>query len=187
MKHRFKHTCYNAKELLDKCNKLSTFMTRLVKQSDNDPDSWDPHTYRGDGFEALIEVLIKYSPIDKRINITEYEPWDISVNGPDMGVDGTGRSHNGTPHTVQIKFRSNTQKDLTANEDHVSNFVAKSLSMHQGRDVDMTIFTTAKDLLSSTNEGMYHGKVKTFGYKEISKLVDNNIPFWTVFKQEMEI
>jgi hypothetical protein len=49
-------------------------MTRLVKQSASEPDMWDPVLYRGDGFEAFVETLIKLSPIDKRINIVEYSP-----------------------------------------------------------------------------------------------------------------
>ena len=160
-------------------------MTRLVKQSESDPDMWNPLTYRGDGFEAFVEVLIKYSPIDKRINIVNYSPWDVKVHGDDMGVDGLGVSHNGNPHTVQMKFRSNVERELTANEDHISNFVAKSLSMHQGVAVDMTIFTTGKDLMESVNEGMYHGQVRTLGYRDLTKLVDKNPPFWSAFRAEM--
>lgn len=184
MKHRFKHTCYNAEELLKGCTKLSKFMNNLEKQSNTDPDSWDPLVYRGDGFEAFVETLIKLSPIDKRINIVEYKPWDTKLDGPDMGVDGLGLSHNGNAHTVQVKFRANTQHQLTANEDHISNFVAKTLSMYQGKPVDMTVFTTANDLRDSINENMYHGQVRTLGYKELSKLVDGNLPFWNAFYAE---
>jgi len=186
MKHRFKNTCYSPDDLLNKCTKLSTFMTRLVKQSASEPDMWDPALYRGDGFEAFVETLIKLSPIDKRINIVEYSPWDIKIHGPDMGIDGLGVSHNGHKHSVQIKFRANTQIELTANEDHISNFVAKTLSMYQTEPVNMTLFTTAKSLKDIVNEQMYHGQVRTLGYKELSKLVDDNIPFWTAFRAEFD-
>jgi hypothetical protein len=161
-------------------------MTRLTKQSENDPDMWDPILYRGDGFEAFVETLITLSPIDKRINIVDYTPWDTKKHGPDMGVDGLGISHDGVRHSVQIKFRANTQRELTANEDHISNFVAKTLSMYQGQTVDMTLFTTAKSLKDIVNENMYHGQVRTLGYKELSKLVDNNIPFWKLFRAEFD-
>jgi hypothetical protein len=161
-------------------------MNRLVRQSESDPDMWDPVLYRGDGFEAFVETLINLSPIDKRINITNYCPWDIKLHGPDMGVDGLGLSHNGQKHSVQVKFRSNTQKELTANEDHISNFVAKTLSMYQNETVDMTLFTTAKSLKDIVNEQMYHGQVRTLGYNELAKLVDDNIPFWMAFRNEFD-
>jgi len=185
MKHRFKHTCYDADKLLSGCSKLSTFMTRLVKQSESDPDLWAPLTYRGDGFEAFVECLINASPVDNRINIVDYEPWDTKTRGTDMGIDGIGRSGNtNRPHAIQIKFRANTQSFLTANNDHISNFVAKSESEF-GSARDMTIFTTATDLLQTINEGMYRGRVNTFGYKELRKLVDNNKPFWDYFYKEL--
>jgi hypothetical protein len=58
--------------------------------------------------------------------------------------------------------------------------------MYQGESVDMTLFTTAKSLKDIVNEQMYHGQVRTLGYKELSKLVDDNIPFWTAFRAEFD-
>ena len=185
MKHRFKNTCLDKNVLLTECDTLDMFMSRLIKQSDENKDNWDPMVYRGDGFEALVEVLINHSPIDKRINIQNYEPWNTGDHGDDMGIDGVGISHDGKIHTVQIKFRSNTQYDLTANEDHISNFVAKTLTWHMGQSVDMTIFTTAAGLSPRVSEGMFHDKVRTLGYAEIKKLIDNNGAFWDIFRSEM--
>ena len=104
-----------------------------------------------------------------------------------MGVDGLGKGHDGNPHTVQVKFRSNTSEVLTANKDHISNFVAKSLSMYPGQKVKMTLFTTGDSLHEKINEGMYHKNVTTRGYKEISKLIDKNDSFWNIFCKEMGI
>jgi len=185
MNHRFKHTCYDVNALLDNCNTLKEFMKRIVKQSEAHPEMWDPMTYRGDGFEALVEVLITYSPIDARINIVDYRPWDSSQDGPDMGIDGTGFSHNGTIHTVQVKFRANNQRDLTANEDHISNFVSNSTTKYFGKIFDMTLFTTAKGLNRNISQDMYHDRVRTLEYKHISKMIDKNDSFWSKFKQEM--
>ena len=188
MQHRFKSICPNASALLSNVTKLSTFMRNVEKLS-VDPawtsGSWTPDEYKGDAFEALIEVLITCSPIDKRINILEYKPHNNKLDGRDMGIDGYGVSHNGNLHTVQIKYRSNTQKDLTANEDHISNFVAKTTSSPVYRDADMTIFTTAKGLDSKINEGMYHNRVKIKDYADLSRLLDGNIPFWNSFRKEM--
>lgn len=188
MQHRFKYICPNAPLLLKGVDKLSSFMRHVEKLSTDSAwtlNNWTPDEYKGDALEALVEVLVKYSPIDKRINIVEYRPHDNKVDGPDMGIDGYGISHNGNLHTVQVKYRSNVQKDLTANEDHISNFVAKTTSSPKYRDADMTIFTTAKDLNQKVSESMYHDRVRVLGYKDLSKLVDGNVPFWNAFRAEM--
>lgn len=187
MKHRFKNTCYDASKLLKGCKTLKEFMKRVSKQSEDHPEFWDSKVYQGDAFEALVEVLICSSPIDKRIDIIDYRPWNTKTDGDDMGVDGLGKGHDGNPHTVQVKFRSNTSEVLTANKDHISNFVAKSLSMYPGQKVKMTLFTTGDSLHEKINEGMYHKNVTTRGYKEISKLIDKNDSFWNIFCKEMGI
>ena len=178
--HDFRFICYDTNELLKKVDTLSKFMNRLEKQSSKFPEKWTSAEYKGKAFEFLINILIHYSPIDKRINIINYEP----ILKRDNGVDGVGESHNGKVHTVQVKYRSNSEKVLTANEDHISNFVAHSLA-HYGEDIDMTIFTTAKNLLERTNENMFGGKVKTLGYNKLKKLVDGNLPFWAILKKEL--
>lgn len=188
MKHRFKSICPDAGKLLKDVDKLSAFMRKADKLS-NDPvwisRNWTPDDYKGDALEALVEVLILYSPIDKRINIVDYRPHDNKLDGKDMGIDGYGISHDGKLHTVQVKYRSNVRKDLTANEDHISNFVAKTTSSPKYRDADMTIFTTAKDLNTQVKEDMYHDRVRVIGYKELTKLIDGNLPFWRLFRTEM--
>ena len=190
MKHRFKMICPNADKLLKGVDKLDTFMRNVDKLS-TDPawtsGNWTPDEYKGDALEALVEVLVSLSPIDKRINIVDYCPHNNKVDGQDMGIDGYGLSHSGNLHTIQVKYRSNTQRDLTANEDHISNFVAKTTSSPKFRDADMTIFTTAKGLNKKTNEGMYHDRVNTIDYQILTKLVDANIPFWNAFRAEMGV
>ena len=160
-------------------------MNRLVKQSSLRPFDWDSETYCGDGLEALCEVLINASPIDKRLNIIDYQVWNVKEHGADMGIDGCGVGFDGLTHCVQIKFRTNTQNDLTANHDHISNFVAMSETF-AGADRHMTLITTAKGLRQTTNDEMYGGKVRTLGYEQLSKLVDENTAFWQLFLDEMK-
>lgn len=180
IEHRFKNQCYSVDKLLDGTTKLSQFMSKLEKQAVLYPDNWDRDTYVGDGFECFVEALIKLSPIDKRINICNY----AVQPGIDMGVDGVGYGHDGEVHTVQVKYRSNQTQVLTANKDNISNFVSQSamkygVSLNHGH---MTIFTTADKLHEEVNEHMYMDKVRTLGYKEIRKLVDGNLAFWTQFR-----
>jgi hypothetical protein len=55
MKHRFQYVCYDAKALLEGCNKLSTFMNRINKQSKEDRGmGWSADEYKGFAFEAFV-------------------------------------------------------------------------------------------------------------------------------------
>jgi hypothetical protein len=148
--------------------------------------SWSAEEYKGMGFEAFVEILVTASPIDKRIGIKDYRPHSNKLDGQDMGIDGYGLSHNDNLHTIQIKFRSDVMGDLST-RDMISNFVAKTTSSPTYKDADMTLFTTAKGLGQKIAEDMYHGRVRTLGFNELKKLVDNNQAFWDVFRREMGI
>lgn len=175
VKHHFPSICYDIEELTKGVSKLTTWMGRIEKQSKQNPDYHDPDKYKGDAFEHLIEVLIKCSPIDKRINIVDYSPSEIDAKG----IDGSGKSQDGELHTVQMKYRSNTQSLLTEGNDHIAMFPAFSKDAKY-----MTIFTTAKDLHYALDG--FNGEVRTLGYQKIKKLVDGNIPFWKAYAQSLE-
>ena len=179
--HSFLLTCNDLQGLLKDCNKLSTFSTRLVKQSEQFPDQQDPRKYRGDGFELFVEALIKLSPVDNRIGIYNY-----SNSTPDTpGVDGFGLGSNGKPATVQCKFVSDSSKLLTA-ESNLSNFVNQSVFKF---DVDvkdsqnMLVVTTASGLHHYTDAVMFDKKVRCLGYVELRRMVDNNFAFWEQFRE----
>jgi hypothetical protein len=180
--HRFLITAHDLGGLLDGCNKLSTFCTRLERQSTLFPDRYDPEKYKGDGLELFTEALIKLAPYDNRIGIGNYRV----VEGQDVGVDGVGVGANGKPATVQVKYRGHPQALLTANNDHLSNFTSASM-MHEGVDpndtMNMLIITTAKGLHFFTDAEMYRGKVRCLGQQELRSLVDNNILFWDCFRE----
>lgn len=189
MKHRFRNLCVDAPALLNDVNRLSVFMRRLNQQSaaqEGNGYGWTADEYKGDAFEALVEVLVCASSIDKRLNLKSYEPADRRKHGRDMGVDGYGASHNGNPHCVQIKYRSNTREDLTT-RDGVSNFAAfVGLNpLYQG--ADLTVITTARGLNDTLSEQMYSNRIRTLGYRDLCKLVDDNQAFWDLFRTEMGI
>lgn len=184
--HKFIDRAHNLPELLIDCNKLSTYCNRLEKQSVLYPDRYDPDKYKGDGFELFVEALIKLSPIDNRIGITEYRVTDKDI---DTGIDGYGIGINGKFATVQVKFRSNNTKLLTANNDHLSNFVMSSLFEGVDKDTktNMLIVTTAEGLHYFTDNEMFLNSVRCIGYRQLRELVDNNIPFWNMFRQLLNI
>ena len=182
LKHPFKTFAHDLSALLTGCNKLSTFCSRLEKQSKLHPDRYDPDKYKGDGFELFTEALIKLSPVDNRIGIGEYQV----VTEGDVGVDGFGIGANGHPATVQVKYRANNESLLTANGDHLSNFLTAStfrynVPTEDGKE-NRLIITTAKGVHSFTDEEMLHGKVRYLGHEELRQLVDNNQLFWDNFR-----
>jgi len=181
--HRFLKTAHDLEGLLTECNKLSTFCSRLERQAQLHPNRYDPNKYKGDGFELFVEALIKLSPVDNRIGIGEYNV----VEGTDVGVDGRGIGANNKPATVQVKYRGyGSTKFLTANEDHLSNFVAASM-LHEGVDPadknNMLIITTADGLHFFTDQEMYGGKVRCLNRADISSIVDDNALFWNRFRE----
>ena len=180
--HPFKTQAHDLSALLDNCNKLSTFCSRLEKQSTLFPDRYDSEKYKGDGFELFVEALIKLSPVDNRIGIGSYEV----VTEGDVGVDGYGIGANGNPATVQVKYRGNTDSVLTANKDHLSNFLTAS-TFRYGVDAsedkaNRLIVTTAKGLHRFTESEMLHDKVRYLGHEDLRQLVDNNKLFWKNFR-----
>lgn len=179
--HPFIFRCHNIDNLLKDVNKLSAFCKNLERQSILFQDRYDSEKYKGDGLELFSEVLIKLSPMDNRIGIGNYEP----ITSNDIGVDGKGIGLNGKPATVQVKYRSNHKQMLTANEDHLSNFVMASL-LHFNIDKEdknnMLIVTTAGSLSPFVKEEMYVDKVRCLAYEDLRGLVDNNNLFWNKFR-----
>jgi hypothetical protein len=180
--HPFLHNCHDIDDLLKDTNKLATFCNKLEKQSLLWPNRYDPEKYKGDGLELFVEALIKLSPVDNRIGIGNYEP----IVDNDTGVDGRGVGIDNNPATVQVKYRSNNMQLLTANEDHLSNFVSTSLLRYGvpvGCKDNMLVITTAKDLHYYTKGEMYLDKVRCIGYEMLRILVDNNTLFWDAYRE----
>ena len=187
MQHKFKSTCIDPNTLLDSCYKLSTFMGRLNKMAaaqEGNGYGWTSDEFKGDGFEAFVEVMVNCMQGDKRIGIRDYAPWV----GKDMGIDGVGTSNepSAKPVTVQVKYRSNVKAELTT-ADGISNFVAMSTTSDDYKDAHMVYFTTAKGINRNILEQMYNDKPKVFAHKDIKRLTDNNAYFWDCFRAEMGI
>jgi len=181
MKHTFKSTSHDLEGLFKGVTRFSTFCNRLENQSRIDPIAYDSDKYKGDGFEFFVELFLSLHPNDNRIGLYNYEP--ILVN--DNGVDGIGNNIIGEKSVAQVKYRSNTQSVLTANQDHLANLFSDGMMGH-GVVADMDnknnfrhfIFTTAKDLHFYTEQEMFKSKVKTFGYEDFRRFLDGNIQFW---------
>jgi hypothetical protein len=178
LEHHFKNTCYNIDKLLHGVTNLTTFLNRLDQQSKTAPKMWDPKKYKGDGFECLVEAIIKLNPTNTRINITNYRPAAID----EMGIDGTGETFDGMPHEIQIKLSMNPNKLITEEHEHIAMFPAFAATRHMGKEIQMTLFTTAKDLHHVLEN--FNNKVRVLGRKDIEKLV-NTPTFWKHFYELM--
>ncbi len=182
LKHLFITKCHNLVELFE-VTTLKDFMKILEQQAKLDPLRYDTLKYLGDGFELFIEVFIELLGCDNRIGLIDYEP----NQGQDNGVDGTAFNINLEKSVIQIKYRSNNQTLLSSNKDHLANLFSDGMLnfdvVADKKSFKHFIFTTAKGLHFYTDSEMFKGKVKCFGYNEISSLVDNNLPYWTKAKQ----
>jgi hypothetical protein len=160
---------------------MATFCNRLEQQSILFPTRYDPDIYKGDGLELFAEALLKLSPVDNKLGIGNYQP----VLEGDTGVDGTGIGTDGKPATVQVKYRSNHQQRLTANEAHLTNFTSASFMKYNvdpKSKTNMLIITTAAGLHYYTDTEMFQKQVRCLGYEQIRKRLDNNLLFWEAFR-----
>ena len=118
----------------------------------------------------------------------------------DYGVDGKGIGLNGKLLTVQFKFRGEFDNTLTANKDHLDNFVNASfeLGVDINDDFNMLILTTGKGVFYKDMSIKWKDKVRFISSNEswgcfkkqkyvpqdptnifsFKSLLDGNLPFW---------
>ena len=181
LSHSFQTQAHDLVGLFRDVTKFSTFTRRLEEQSLIDPDRYDSDKYKGDGFEFFIELFLLLHPNDNRVGVYEYQPTQENDNG----VDGIGVNLKREKCVVQVKYRSNSQIDLTANHDHLSNMISDGMLAHQviadnddAKNYRHFVFTTANGLHFYTDQEMFKSKVKCFGYKEFRSMLDHNYIFW---------
>ena len=184
--HGFGLRAHDLTALFNKTNKISTFMGKLEKQSLIDPDRYDSNKYKGDGFEFLVEILLKSHAYDNRLGITNYEP----VQSDDNGVDGVGVNLSGEKCVVQVKYRSNSKTVLTANTDHLSNMISDGMIKHKVVIAEDNtkiprhyVVTTATGLHHYTDNENFKGFVHCIGFEHLRALLDNNLSFWNLCRE----
>jgi len=163
---------------------FSTLITKITKES----KKWEKFSYTekqgeykmvGDLYEIFGEGFLKILGCDNRVGISNYKP----EQDEDCGVDGSGLGMNNRPLTVQIKFRSNNEKELTQGDLNQFAFQSQNRFGVKQEDKDnMVVFTSAKGLHYFTEGKVFLNKIRTIGYEDIRGLVDNNYPFWNAFK-----
>jgi hypothetical protein len=184
--HGFGVRSHDLVGLFNKVNKLSTFMSRLEKQSLIDPLRYDTNKYKGDGFEFLVEIILKSHAYDNRLGITDYTP----VQSDDNGVDGVGINLVGEKSVVQVKYRSNKKQVLSANIDHLSNMISDGMIKHKvviaednSKCPRHYVITTATGLHHYTDNENFKGFVHCIGHDQLRVMLDNNLSFWNLCRE----
>ena len=181
LQHNFQTKAHSLQALFDKVKKMSNFMRNLEGQAIIDPDRYDPIMYVGDGFEFFVELFLALHLCDNRVGVYNYTP----IQENDNGVDGIGYNVLGEKCVVQIKYRANTQTQLTANIDQLSNMFSDGMLEHNvvadnknPKNYKHFVFTTAEGLHFYTDQEMFKSRVRCFGFQDFRNLLDGNIVFW---------
>lgn len=185
IEHHFLTTSHDIRGLFDGVNKISTFCTNLEKQANLRTESYPYEKYVGDGFELLVEMIIKLSQTDNRIGIADYKP--IQSNN-DNGVDGYGINLLNKKCAVQVKYRSDNNKLLTATSDGLDSFMTEAMFESVLPEItdpckNHYIFTTAEGLHYYTENEKYRKSIKVIGYNHLREMFDKNAHFWNSVRE----
>ena len=190
LNHSFVNRCPNIDEFFKVENgtgvicTMNAFCNRVKKLAQKYSLSIDENEFKGAALELFVEYMIKTGAEDNRIGIYDYEP----VLEDDFGVDGVGIGENGNPATVQVKFRRGDWV-LTANEDHLSNFMTSSVfdyHVHIEDDKNMLIVTTGLKVDEFTLESMLKEKVRVLNRDDLRNMYDNKYEWWLRFYESVK-
>ena len=171
---------FDIPELLDivNVNTVGDFIRRVRQNSERqDPDFYDPASYKGDCWEVFAEFFFKFNNGDHTLTYTaDYEP----NMGYDRGIDGRGVSTlDLKPCVHQHKFKADPTAWLT-NDDNISNIVADAC-VNEGLRLNgknVIIFTSCKGVHPKHAMANVH----TINLSQIKRRVDHNAAFWSDFQ-----
>lgn len=168
-------------------NTVNALCYKIKKYAEKYKDQIAPEDFKGWALELFAEYLIKTNEADNRIGIYDYKPVS-ATDEDDVGVDGFGLGENGLPATVQVKFRAGDYV-LTANEDHLSNFLTASWIDYAVRtedDKNMLIVTTGLKIDERTREKMLKNKVRVLNREALREMLDHRPEWWTRFYEAVK-
>lgn len=186
--HPFKDKCPDIDEFFKSDNDVGIINTinalcyKIKLLADKYSSTYDSDKFKGDALELFAEYLVKTNASDNRIGIYEYKPISDSGND-DVGVDGVGIGDNQNPATVQVKYRAGDYV-LTANNDHLSNFLTASwvdYSVPVEDNKNMLIITTALKVDEQSREKMLKNKVRVLNREALREMLDNRPEWWLNF------
>ena len=139
--------------------------------------------FLGDAFEHLVECIAIHFHDDPVVNSKSITP----ARHKEFGVDFVGKAHDGTVHTHQCKFRSDTA-DVLGNKDDIANFPLSSASDYNASH--MTVWTTAKNVQDVFVEKSLKlpttKSFKVMAFKQLRGLIDDNRDFWIRYSNNIK-
>ncbi len=209
--------CLAWNDLLLDCETLGRFCSRIDRFSkkieDTPQEQSNPYyhqsggkaakKFKGDVFEVFGELLIRLSPLDDRLGIHDYHV----VTENDTGVDGYGKAGDGSPATVQIKYRL-WDKILDEINAGLHRFSTTSRNRHnidtESNPAKMILITTGRELswkarvkfmggMRCISRDASYGCLRGAPHKTVDSLfslktiVDNNVLFWDTFRAQTGI
>ena len=160
---------------------LETWIERVESFANlNTSIGYNNNQIRGDAFEHLVECIIDYCGHTPEIDCFKVQTLRENTDG----IDLIGKTRSGQLHALQCKFRSNIESILDAANDQLDVFAGTCFanSIQLG-----TIWTTAKGIHPRT-QARFGKKIRTFGYAEISDLVDGEDGydnFWSYYTKSL--
>lgn len=152
--------------------------------TDVDRCAQEKNKYLGDAFELFTEMFMLTQSVGLT-GVANYRPLNFLEGDRDIGVDGVGIGTNNKPATVQVKFRTNIRAELFAKADGLSGFVAASQNVY-GVDIsdttNMWVVTNCAGINQKSKDVMLFGKVGCLGRPQITKLIDDVLPWWDSFR-----
>lgn len=166
-------------------NTINAFCNKVKKYAEFYATRIDPSRFKGDALEILVEYLSLSQGAENRLGINDYKP---VILDDDVGVDGHGIGANGNPATVQVKFRRGDWV-LTANEDHLSNFIAaswKDFGVKIEDTKNMLIVTTGLKVDEHTLDRMLKNSVRVINREALREMLDNRPEWWIRFYESVK-
>jgi len=163
-----------------KISDIDSLIEETKRTAGKTKDQQESNLIKGNIFEIFVEFLIKKLGSGNNIGIVDYQP---AQTIKDYGVDGVGIGLNGKPSTVQIKFRSNSNDDITYEE--VSKFFMQSVTDYGVQNLPNMWFISTAHRVNQHAEVMYKSHGGRFcGLNNLKNIIGpTNIPFWEEFKQ----
>ena len=186
IKHTFQYNSHDLVALFEGTTKFSGrggWKSKMEAQALLNEAKYPRLNYVGDAFEFFVELMFQIvGPSRKFGGIHDYEPQQENDNG----VDAICKNWDGEQSVIQIKYKSDSERVLTGNQDHLGNMVKEATLKYRiiphNQDKKETtkyfIITTGKSLHYYTDDEFFLNNVKCIGWKELTTLLDGNTGFW---------
>lgn len=186
MIHSFQHNAHDLVSLFEGTTKFSGrggWKSKMETQSTQNENKYPRLNYVGDAFEFFVELMFKVvGPTRELGGIHDYEPQQENDNG----VDAICKNWDGNLSVIQVKYKRDSERLLTANADHLGNMVKEATlkyrilppNQEKKETTKYFVITTGKSLHYYTDDEFFLNNVKCIGWGELCNLLDGNIGFW---------